>query len=335
MSWIQELQRSNKQIYSQSGEDGLIACILKHIEVPRKFCVEFGAYNGVTHSNTFRLRLDKGWDGLIIDGRDRPEFQRYARNGVLKALNDLGYKEDFINLINLFMITRVIRDITTFENRQLQLNEGWRRKIRKKYRKKHNRAMRSKHNANKLLGTGKRSAKHLVKHTDFHAPEEKILGILKLINPYIYWITAENILDIFKKHRVPKDFGVLSIDIDGNDYWVWKAIDENQFRARVVVIEFNPSIPSNESKTIPYDAKFISRGVGNNYYGASLFALKKLGQEKGYSLIHQNTPYNSFFVLEELLPHDMRDIPIEKIFSKPALHHKHRECPKDLPWVEV
>lgn len=64
-------------------------------------------------------------------------------------------------------------------------------------------------------------------------------------------VTAENIQNLFKKYNVPESFDLLSIDIDYNDYWVWKAITD--YSPRVVVIEFNSSIPPNESRVVPYD----------------------------------------------------------------------------------
>jgi hypothetical protein len=56
------------------------------------------------------------------------------------------------------------------------------------------------------------------------------------------WISAESINQLFAKYKVGKTFDLLSIDIDGNDYWVWEAIDESQFRARIVVIEVRHSV---------------------------------------------------------------------------------------------
>jgi len=63
------------------------------------------------------------------------------------------------------------------------------------------------------------------------------------------FITAANIVTVFKKYKVPLNFDLLSIDIDGNDYWVWKAL-EGGYRPRVVIIEYNCNFPLNVSKTI-------------------------------------------------------------------------------------
>ena len=110
-------------------------------------------------------------------------------------------------------------------------------------------------------------------------------------------ITAENINDLFKKYKVPQSFGLLSIDIDGNDYWVWEAIT---YDPAVVVIEMNGCIKEGISKTIVYNPDHTWQH--NDYYGASFEALKKLGHAKGYKLIYQHQAVNMFFVKTDLLP---------------------------------
>lgn len=128
-------------------------------------------------------------------------------------------------------------------------------------------------------------------------------------------ITAENINDIFSKYEVPKHFDLLSIDIDGNDYWVWKSLDDARFKPRVVIIEFNCNLPIYKSQTIKYNPKHEYDKT--KYYGASLTALYKLGKSKGYSLIYHTGPLNALFVLRELLPLEDQDVDIEDIFHMP------------------
>lgn len=111
------------------------------------------------------------------------------------------------------------------------------------------------------------------------------------------FITAENINDLFKKYEVPGEFDLLSIDIDGNDYWVWKAIDES-YSPRVVVMEYNSSVLPNESKTIEYEPDFVWDHT--DYFGASLLALVKLAKMKGYTLVGcNNLGTNAFFVRDD------------------------------------
>jgi hypothetical protein len=113
-------------------------------------------------------------------------------------------------------------------------------------------------------------------------------------------ITAENVNDVFRAHGVPDDLDLLSIDIDGNDLWVWKAIT---YQPQVVVIEYNPRWRPIRSRTIPYDP---DRGAWDqtDYYGASAGALVKVGREKGYVLA-ASTQYNLIFGLQGLIDRPM------------------------------
>ena len=111
-------------------------------------------------------------------------------------------------------------------------------------------------------------------------------------------VTAENIQNLFQKYNVPKSFDLLSIDIDYNDYWVWKAITD--YSPRVVIIEYNSSVIPTESKVVPYDPE--AKWDGTNYFGASLLALKNLGLTKGYTLVGcDNAGVNAFFCKSNLL----------------------------------
>ena len=138
------------------------------------------------------------------------------------------------------------------------------------------------------------------------------------------FVTRENINSLFEKYDVPKSFDLLSVDIDGNDLWVWKAIE---YDPRVVVIEYNGCIPPGLSITIPYDANFVHHK--DDYYGASFDALKKLGKEKGYVLIHQLTETNLFFVKEEL----MQEIEYGVTHRANQYHPPHPKTENHI-WVE-
>ena len=102
------------------------------------------------------------------------------------------------------------------------------------------------------------------------------------------FITAENVNEIFKKNNVPHDLDLMSIDIDGMDYWVWKALE---FEPRVLVIEYNRRRPKGVQ---PYFAFNMWNLREDSYYGASKVELLKLGKEKGYKLISENED-NLFF----------------------------------------
>jgi hypothetical protein len=128
------------------------------------------------------------------------------------------------------------------------------------------------------------------------------------------FIIAENVEKIFKKYDVPKEFDLLSIDIDSNDYWIWKAI--NKYSPRVIIIEYNAHIPPNESKTVKYDINF--KNDGTDYYGASLLALAKLGKSKGYTLIGCSARgINAFFVRDDLIKDNFKIKNIKELYRPP------------------
>lgn len=171
--WWNYIERFERSIFSQNGEDGVIEFILDQIGVESKQCVEIGVEDGV-QCNTRYLIQEKGFDGLMIDASTTPGHEMIKQE----------------------------------------------------------------------------------------------------------WITTENVNQVFGKYEIPKKFDLLSIDIDGNDYWVWRAL---QYYPRVIVIEYNASVPPDESRAIPYDADF--RWDGTDYFGASLLALQRLGRHKGYTLL--------------------------------------------------
>jgi len=164
------------------------------------------------------------------------------------------------------------------------------------------------------------------------------------IGLYREFITAENVNQLLAKYHVPGSFDVLSIDIDGNDYWVWKAISE-EYRPRIVVAEFNAAIPSNIAVSMPYDPSF--RWAGEPDVGMSLLALQKLGASKGYSLVYARPP-NGFLVLRRLLPPGYTELSAEQslgtgmallLKAVPLLvrmRNKHWDAGLNrLPWVAV
>ncbi len=138
-------------------------------------------------------------------------------------------------------------------------------------------------------------------------------------NDEIYWrynlkaesafITRENINELIRRNGISGEIGLLSIDIDGNDYWVWEAIDI--VSPTVVVVEYNARFGPHKAVTVPYDPAFLrSRAhYSNLYYGASLAALCQLGRRRGYSFVGCNTTgLNAFFVRDESRPSSLPEI---------------------------
>lgn len=154
------------------------------------------------------------------------------------------------------------------------------------------------------------------------------------------FITAENINTLFDKYNVPGDLGLLSIDIDYNDFYVWKAIDDKKYRPAVVVIEYNATHLPHEDKVVKYWPYFS--GDGCNYYGASILALYHLGRAKGYSLVYaEKAGVNLFFIRDDILAQkkltfkDMNNV--EKIYRRPTYgtgpNGGHRSDPKNRAYL--
>jgi hypothetical protein len=129
------------------------------------------------------------------------------------------------------------------------------------------------------------------------------------------FITRENINALIADAGLHGDIGLLSIDIDGNDYWVWQAIDV--VSPRIVVAEYNARFGPTRAVTVPYDPAFTRARAHYSmiYYGASLRALELLGQRKGYVLVGCNSAgNNAFFVRQDCLPAGMPALAAEQAF---------------------
>jgi hypothetical protein len=114
------------------------------------------------------------------------------------------------------------------------------------------------------------------------------------------WITAETVDNLIAQHGFTGEIDLLSLDIDGIDYWVWRAIRCAQ--PRVIVLEFNPHLGPERALTLPYDPHFRLDLSDQPYQaGASLPAFVKLGREKGYRLIGgASLGFNAFFVRNDV-----------------------------------
>ncbi len=113
------------------------------------------------------------------------------------------------------------------------------------------------------------------------------------------FVTAENVNDVIRSSGLSGDIGLLSIDIDGMDYWVWKAIDA--VSPQIMVCEFNGWLGDGAPLTTPYDPQFDRRKAHYSwlYAGASLPALIHLGREKGYTFVGCNLAGNNAFFLRD------------------------------------
>jgi hypothetical protein len=116
------------------------------------------------------------------------------------------------------------------------------------------------------------------------------------------FITRDNINEIIARNGFSGDLGLLSVDIDGNDYWVWEAI--NVVQPRIVVAEYNSLFGPTALISTPYSPDFYRTTAhpSNMYYGASISALNHLATSRGYSLVAGNSAGNNvFFVRNDVL----------------------------------
>jgi hypothetical protein len=132
------------------------------------------------------------------------------------------------------------------------------------------------------------------------------------------FISAENIESLFDKANAPVELDLLSIDIDYNDYHVWKAI--TKYKPRALVIEYNSVFRPDTHFVAKYNAKRMWDKT--SYFGASLLALEQLGIEKGYCLVGcVFTGSNAFFVRKDL---------VADLFESPYTALNHYEPNRDF-----
>ena len=222
------LQKNSKNIldyefkvFSQWGEDGIIAFLINNLNIENKFFVEFGVENYV-ESNTRFLLKKNNWSGLIIDS----------------SIKNI----DFIKKDQIY----------------------W---------------------------------KHDIK-------------------ALCEYITKKNINKILMNNTYMRNIGLLSIDIDGNDYWIWNEI--TSINPSIVIIEYNSLLGKDKSLVVPYKEDFnrSKEHYSNIYYGASLSALTKLANIKNYALVGCNSAgNNAFFVKKKLLNEKVQEREVNEVFQ--------------------
>lgn len=113
------------------------------------------------------------------------------------------------------------------------------------------------------------------------------------------WIDRDNINDLFRNAGFEGRIGILSIDIDGNDYWVWERIDAVD--PVIVIVEWNSVFGSDHAITVPYDPAFQREKAhhSNLYWGASISAFAHLAERKGYALVGSNSAGNNIFFVRQ------------------------------------
>ena len=149
------------------------------------------------------------------------------------------------------------------------------------------------------------------------------------------FVQCENINSLIEENGFQGEIDLLSIDIDGNDYWVWDAIDIVD--PRVVIIETHVEFGTN-SIVVPYNKDFSYPGKHPDYFGASPVAMQKLAHKKGYRLVASNIyGFNTIYVKESLCDERLPEYSVEKVLSHPrnVNNHKIFEPIKDWEYVVV
>lgn len=153
-------------------------------------------------------------------------------------------------------------------------------------------------------------------------------GIAELVRTE--FVTAENVVELFKKHDVPHDFDLLTVDTDYNDYWILKAIlSDGTFHPRAIAVDFNPDIPLNEAKVVEYEAK--AEWDGTVYTVASLLAYSLLARAHGYIFAYAlEMGAHAFFIRKDLLAEDDHSLPLRNVQK-----NSHPPDPHNRQFVDV
>ena len=165
----------------------------------------------------------------------------------------------------------------------------------------------------------------------------------RLRQSYFYWqyhlnavdafITKDNINDLLAKSGFEEDLGILSVDVDGNDYYILEAIEK--FKPRILICEYNSVFGGARKITIPYQADFYRTNAhhSNLYWGASLAALTYLADKKGYALVGTNTAgCNAFYVRKDLINDRLQVLSVETAYA-PSNYRESRDEQGNLTYI--
>ena len=136
---------------------------------------------------------------------------------------------------------------------------------------------------------------------------------LTVINEFI---TKDNINNIIRKNDIPKKLGLLSLDIDGVDYWILTKL--STLDPSIIICEYNSLFGQKKSVTVPYKKNFIrsKEHYSNLYYGASIQAFVGLMKKKNYHLLGTNSAGNNAFFIRKNLWKYMSNIILKKKIFK-------------------
>jgi hypothetical protein len=113
---------------------------------------------------------------------------------------------------------------------------------------------------------------------------------------HCHYITGDNVCELLEKYGTPNEFDLLSIDLDGQDYWILRKL-LTKFKPRLIISEYNSEF--TDSRTIEYNLDFYFKAT--DYYGYTFDAGLKLAKEFGYRVIFQNANLNMYYLRQDLL----------------------------------
>lgn len=143
-------------------------------------------------------------------------------------------------------------------------------------------------------------------------------------------VTDENVNKLFKKYDVPQVIDLMSIDIDGQDFYIWKSL---KWKPRVVIIEFNEGLGPDVNAVMKLDRRHWKHRDNTYYYGASISSFKKLGKRKGYTLLCK-CGRNLVFIRDGILPEKV-DRDVKDIHPKAIPESYKVPDPKNREWVTI
>jgi hypothetical protein len=138
------------------------------------------------------------------------------------------------------------------------------------------------------------------------------------VEPVQAFVTRENVDQLIADNGFTGEIGLLSIDVDGVDYWLWSAV--TSITPAIVVMEFNALFGPEATVTVPYDPTFVDAEshYSRVHFGASLGALAHLGRERGYRLVGiSSNAANAFFVLNNLADDSLREVSPQECWRAP------------------
>lgn len=147
------------------------------------------------------------------------------------------------------------------------------------------------------------------------------------------FITRDNINDLLVQAGFHDEIGLLSIDIDGNDYWVWEAIQA--VNPILVVCEYNAVFGDRYPVTIPYEPRFnrTRAHYSNLYFGTSIGALRRLANSKGYAFAGTTSAGNDAFFVRQDYADRFLSTSIRSVLARPSLFRESLDRSGQRTWL--